>query len=30
MDEVARTLAAAGSDPAAVEGLAAQLRRLAP
>ncbi len=30
MDEVALTLAAAGSDPSAVEGLAAQLRRLAP
>lgn len=30
LDEVARTLAAAGSDPSAVEGLAAQLRRLAP
>jgi 3-hydroxyisobutyrate dehydrogenase-like beta-hydroxyacid dehydrogenase len=28
MDEVARTLAAAASDPSAVEGLAAQLRRL--
>ena len=30
MDEVVLTLAAAGSDPSAVEGLAAQLRRLAP
>ena len=29
LDEVASTLAAAGSDPSAVEGLAAQLRRLA-
>jgi 3-hydroxyisobutyrate dehydrogenase-like beta-hydroxyacid dehydrogenase len=29
MDEIAATLAAAGSDPSAVDGLAAQLRRLA-
>jgi 3-hydroxyisobutyrate dehydrogenase-like beta-hydroxyacid dehydrogenase len=30
MDEIALTLAAAGSDPSAVEGLATQLHRLAP